>query len=794
MGTTPVRKAGQEVPERKDVGLGERLTDMASWSAAHKSLLVSVAVLGLCLYATGLLYFARFNPEQFPFIDPRVLGYQIDFSFLTIGCWVLLGVASFVVPARHSNSVFFEHAPIQLFAISNVFFAYLYGFFTDPYGFVTLIGGMLVGIPLFGTAPTRLGLASWLMIFVALSLLEQMGVIPYAPLFSHWPVLDGSLSTFWALGMGSVNVIGGLLCSFFGFFLLSRMRERDQLLKKNEGELLTVVNTLRQTSSDLEDSRRELELRVDERTLELKVANRNLEFEIEARERAAVELISIRAAMESAIEGVALVGTGGQVESANAAFIEMHGTTAEEMIGSSANVWIAEANRPEMVRAVLDIASGGKAEINVAGLRSEASDFPQFIAAVNIPGGEMGQHYRFARDVTRQTELSAQLNQAMKMEAIGHLAGGIAHDFNNLLMAILTASGHLQDFFQDSSQAGEELEMADMITMAATRAAALTSQLLEFAHARPSATTTFDVNESFRNMFDILRPALDESIQVNSKFCEEQLLTEGDASRFDSGLLNVALNARDAMPDGGTLRVQSAVVEIDPSDSRFANFSPSTTRQARIELVDDGCGMEPSTVERVFDPFFTTKPAGEGTGLGLSVFSVYLREVGGAMTMESAPGEGTTCSIYVPLSQGDLSIEEDSPRTVDGRGNEVILLVEDEDLVAVATTRLLVRRGYRIVRCANGLEALTLFRERGAEFDLVLLDYRMPVMGGAETLEGLKELSPQIPIVLMSGNLSPAELADLEDKGLDGVIGKPCSGDALSAKIRETVDAAASRR
>ena len=625
---------------------------------ARKSLLVSATVLVLCIYATGLLYFARFNPEYVPFVDPRVLGYQIVFSFFTIGCWVLLGAASLLAPARHSNSAFFEHAPIQLFAISNVCFAYLYGFFTDPYGFVTLIGGILVGIPLFGTASTRLGLMTWLVFFSALSLLAQVGLIPYAPLLLEWPVEDGSLSIFWALGMGSVNVLGGLLAAIFGFHLLSRMRKHDRLLEENQGKLLAAVATLRETTSDLEDSRRELELRVDERTLELKAANRNLQFEIEARERAAVELTSIRAAMEAAIEGVARVRADGSIEEANAAFIEMHGATVEDMIGSAANEWIAMGDRPGMVRAILEIAEGGKAENSVAGLRSDLSEFPQFIAAVKVPSGEAGEHYRFARDVTRQSELSAQLNQATKMEAIGHLAGGIAHDFNNLLMAILTASGHLQEFFRNSRQAGEELEMSDMITMAATRAAALTSQLLEFAHARPPSTTTFDVNESFRNMLDLLRPALDESIEVSSDFHASELLTEGDASRFDSGLLNVALNARDAMPEGGRLVVRSVEVEIDPSDSQFANFNPSTTRQVRIDLTDNGCGMEAETMARVYDPFFTTKPASKGTGLGLSVFSVYLREVGGAMTMKSGALESR--GIFVPTGREPWE-RDDSP-------------------------------------------------------------------------------------------------------------------------------------
>ena len=765
-----------------------RLNDLSSWPAARKSLLVSGVVLFLCLYAMILLQFARLNPEVVPFISRTGLEHQIEISFLTIAAWVLLGAASLLLPRRFSDSRFFEHAPVQIFAISNATFGYFYGFFTDPYAFVTLIGGIMVGLPLFGRTATRAGFMSWFVMFGMLTVLEQADVIPYAPLLAGSPITDGSLSTYWALGMGSINVIGGLLSASFGFFLLGRIQKSDRLLQENQRKLLKVVAELRETTSALEDSGRELELRVDERTLELKVANRNLLFEIDAREKSAAELARVRAAMEAAIEGVARVGADGRIQNANKAFLAMHGADAGDMVGSAANQWIDAGNHREVERLVLDIADVEKVECNVTGTRSDRSTFPQQIAMVGISGGEPGEHFRFARDVTRQTELSAQLNQAMKMEAIGHLAGGIAHDFNNLLMAILTASGHLQEFFQDSSEGSEELEMAEMITTAGTRAAALTTQLLDFAHVHPPSTANIDINECLKGMLDLLKTAVDDSIEIDLDLCGEPLATLGDSSRFDSGLLNVALNARDAMPEGGRLIIETKIVEIDHDDPAFVNFRPRMTRHARIDLIDTGSGMDAETMTKVFDPFFTTKPAGKGTGLGLSVFSVYVREVGGALKMTSAVGSGTTCSIYVPLVDLDSPVDE-SPRPASdaGRG-ETILLAEDEDMVARATDRMLTRGGYRVVRCVNGLEAVELFRERGGEFDLALLDYRMPIMTGAETLIELNKLDSDMPIILMSGNLSLAESKGLEKRGLKAILRKPCSKAELIGKIREVLD------
>lgn len=787
--TTDLGKMGNE----KSSSVGEpkgfaRLGQIVEWAAVDKSLLLSGIVFGLHLYVILLLYLARANHELLPFLDPGVVDQLIQFNYMTIGAWGLLGLSALVLRRKQGDLVFFEYAGIQLFAISNAAYAYFLGFFTEPFGYMTLIGGMMVGLPLFGRLPTLAGLASWLSLFGTLTLLEQMSVIPYAPLLQSSPVIDGQLSTYWALGMHSINITGAVLTGVFMVTIIGLLQKRDELLTLNESKLLEVVGDLSDTTAELEEAGRKLELRVDERTLELKVANRNLQFEVAEREKSAKELNSIRAAMESAIEGVARVGADGRIQSANAAFLAMHGADLNEMLGSASNGWIEEADRPDVIQAVLGLAGEGKAELNVSGRRSDGTVFFQVIAVVKVADGPEGGHYRFARDMTRQNELSSQLNHAMKMEAIGHLAGGIAHDFNNLLMAILTASERLQEFFGDDPSVAEQSEMADMISMAGTRAAALTAQLLDFAHLQPPSISTIDINKSLEGVLELLAPALGESIEVVSQFSSERLFTSGDLSRFESGLLNVGLNASDAMPEGGRLVIKTEAVEIDLDDPAFASFQPKGSRHVLISIVDNGSGMDAKVMAQVFDPFFTTKPVGKGTGLGLSVLSTYVREIGGALNMSSRPGEGTTCSIYMPFSeQAECSIDTGS-LAPDVSGNETVLLAEDEDIVAKATTMLLSHSGYNVIRCADGLEAVNTYRERRDEIDLVLLDYRMPVMTGAEAFLELRRLDPGVPVILMSGNLSLPEFSQLEKESLSAILKKPCSRLDLTAAVREAID------
>ena len=196
----------------------ERIGVVTSWSAADKSALVSGVVLVLVLWSLLLLTAARSNLEWFPFIDPEILDLQIGISFLVLALWVALGATSLLFRRKTPESRFFTLAPILLYAISNSILAYFFGYFTEPYGFMTLVGGMMIALPMFGRDPTRLGLLSWLLVFGVLTTLEQRGDIPYAPLLKSSPVVDGSMSLPWALGMGSINVSAGLLAAGFGFF------------------------------------------------------------------------------------------------------------------------------------------------------------------------------------------------------------------------------------------------------------------------------------------------------------------------------------------------------------------------------------------------------------------------------------------------------------------------------------------------------------------------------------------------------------------------------------------------
>lgn len=782
------RLEARDLRESEEHGVYFRMGAILGWTSSKKSLVISGCVFVVVCHATFLLHMAKQHLELLPFVDPEVLEIQISFSYATLASWCILLLGSWLSSRRDSESRFFDHAPIQLYAITNSVFAYLFGYFTDPYGFVTLVGGIMVSLPLFGPRATRAGMISWLSIFAVLTFLEQRGEIPYAPLYLSSPMMDGTLSSFWALGMGSINVTGALLAMLLGFSAFGQLQRRDRLLSRKQVELLSTVQILNETTGELEVGRRELELRVDARTRELKSSNQNLRFEIEQRERMVAELNDMRQAMEAAIEGVARVSADGKILSANAAFHSMHAAATSAMLGSLANSWVVVDDHGRIEEALDGLRSSQKVEIDLEGLRPDGTCFPQLLVLVKIAGGKTGEHYRFARDVTRQTELSEQLNHSMKMEAVGRLAGGIAHDFNNLLMAILAGSERLQSIFRASSPEGEELEMADMITMAGTRAGVLTSQLLDFAHLQPSKISELEINQSVNNMLELVAPALVQSVQVEIELCERSLFSTGDASRFDSGLLNLALNAKDAMPEGGRLWVTTREVSLDRDEAALLGVEPQPSGYARIDVVDNGLGMDATTRSKIFDAFFTTKPAGKGTGLGLSVFNTYIQEVGGAIKVTSAPGRGTTCSVYVPLIEPGDEQDDAASSARALNGNETVLLAEDEDIVARATTMLLSKSGYQVIRCATGLEAVNLYRERGDEIDLILLDFRMPELNGAQAFRELRKINPDVQIILMSGNLSLPEFKELKADGLHSILRKPCSRAELNAAIREALE------
>lgn len=786
----PVREGK---PERsaaeRETRLG--LADLDRWRPADKSFLVSVFVCGLVVYSIMLLWYAVGHTADMPFLDPDVLTLQFRGSIMLLGLWVLLGGLSLAMRKRSGRQRFFVHAPIQLFAISNSTIAYAMGPFTSPFGPVVLLGGILASLPLFGTGPTLFGAVSWLTVGALLIGAEQLGSIPYGPLFTSLPLVDGRLSPEYLIGIGSITAVGILLCAVVSITAIRQLQAREIDLQKSGENLVASIVELNRSHTAVARAKEELETRVQHRTAELRTANEKLRTEVLERKRGAEALETLQIAMEAAIEGVAFVGLDGRFREVNGAFAAIHHAEPKAMIGTVADDWVDATQRGKIAAAVAELDRGAKRELTLSGIRPDDTQFSLELALVGAEPGTAISHYRFARDVTEQERVAAQLNHTTKMEAVGRLVGGIAHDFNNLLTAILAASEQLENRFAASPEDADSFELAHMTRMAGTRAAELTRQLLDFAHLKPARDDLIDVERSIRNSIHLLESAVDASVRIVTDLADEPLITRGDAARFDSGLLNLELNARDAMPHGGEITISTERVRLSPTELGIRGSEMEWADFAKIQIVDTGIGIEAGNLTKIFEPFFTTKPLGKGTGLGLSVFDRYIREIGGALQIDSTPGQGTVCSVFAPLSDSDLSEVAEARGRGSIEGGELVLLAEDEPAVMRVLTMMLERAGYSVIPCSDGGDAVAMFTENHMRVAAALLDFRMPVMNGAEVFFEFQRIAPDVPVLLMSGNLADADLEELVARGLYGVIEKPYTQTRLLGTLREALNAKA---
>jgi PAS domain S-box-containing protein len=388
-----------------------------------------------------------------------------------------------------------------------------------------------------------------------------------------------------------------------------------------------------------------------------------------------------------------------------------------------------------------------------------------------------------ALEVTRKTE--EKLRQAQKMEAIGQLAGGIAHDFNNLLTVILGVSEQLMG----ALRAGDPLrEDVAEIAKAGRRAAELTRQLLAFSRRQVLEPRVVDVNALVRGAERLLRRLIGEDIELRLDLAPSVDPCLIDPGQLEQVLLNLAVNARDAMPDGGSLLVESANVVLDEA---YAREHPDVGAgpYVRLSVSDTGVGMSEETRAHLFEPFFTTKEVGRGTGLGLATVYGIVKQSGGAIWVYSEPGQGTTFKIYLPSAAGRTASPGAPVATPVGRvKHETVLLVEDDDQVRGAVAQMLKRAGYHVIPAANGGEALLICEQHGGTIHLLLTDVVMPKLNGRKVAERLQALRPGLRIVFMSGYTENAIIHHgVLDSGLD-FLPKPITADALLAKVREVLD------
>ena len=393
----------------------------------------------------------------------------------------------------------------------------------------------------------------------------------------------------------------------------------------------------------------------------------------------------------------------------------------------------------------------------------------------------VGEIKRLEAEVERK-RLSEKLYQSQRLESLGQLAGGVAHDFNNLLAVISNCALFVGEELDDKEAAQNDLEQ---IRVAAERAAQLTRQLLAFAGQKVLQPEVFDVNLVIATVGQLLHRTIGEHVELSISLSTDPWLVEADPGQLEQVLVNLAVNARDAMPDGGLLTIDTENIEIDEVYTEtYSGLSPG--RYVRVRVSDTGSGMEQAVLDHVFEPFFTTKPRGEGTGLGLPTVFGIVAQAGGEIQLYSEPGIGTTCRILLPATDRTPAIGPSPTEARDLHGTETVLLVEDEDPLRDVARRILSRNGYVVLTCANGPEAIAFVESHTGVIDLLLTDVIMPQMLGTEVATRIQEFRPGLPVLYMSGYARPVLGPTLGEEVV--LVEKPFSEHLLLIKVRDVLD------
>ncbi len=372
------------------------------------------------------------------------------------------------------------------------------------------------------------------------------------------------------------------------------------------------------------------------------------------------------------------------------------------------------------------------------------------------------------RSEETRAKLEEQLRQSQKMDAIGQLAGGVAHDFNNMLGGIIGAAEVLKEFLP-ADEAAHKLH--HVILEAADNAAALTNKLLVFARHQASISTSVNLHTIIHETIDILKRTLDKKIKITDNLLAECDVIIGDASQLQSSLINLAINSSHAMPDGGELLISTSTIELDDLYCQSSQFDLTPGEYVEIDIRDTGSGIPAEIVPRIFEPFFTTKEVGKGTGLGLAAVYGTVRQHSGSISVYSEVGEGTCFHVLLPVDRTHLETKTTAQEIISGEGN--ILVVDDESVMRITAEAILDYLGYTVTTVASAREAIDIFRESPDKFDLVILDMIMPEMNGKECYYALRQLKPDVKVLISSGFTREEDIGKLKEEGLAGFIRKP---------------------
>jgi len=373
------------------------------------------------------------------------------------------------------------------------------------------------------------------------------------------------------------------------------------------------------------------------------------------------------------------------------------------------------------------------------------------------------------RDISDKNRIAEQLHQAQKMDIVGQLAGGVAHDFNNMLSGIMGSAELL------SYEAGDNPKLKkyiDLIIESAKRSANLTSQLLAFSRKGKTISTPVDIHELIKAAIDLLERSIDKKIQISTRFSALNSFTPGDPALLQNAILNLSINARDAMPEGGTITISTINIELDRETIYLNSLTMNPGQYIEIDVTDTGSGIPKEIIPKIFDPFFTTKPPGKGTGLGLSGVYGTVTDHKGAITVYSEPGSGTIFKIFLPQTM--LTSEKvNTSENIITKGSGCILVVDDESIIRNTAHGILITAGYEVILAEDGISGAEIYKTEMKRISLVILDMIMPKISGKETFQKLKSINPEVKVIFASGFNNEGSVQDILNSGARGFIQKP---------------------